>query len=104
MTKRGSEGNGERVCAAHGPLEVERCLERDVRGEMERVRADLRLLSAPIVVVVPSRSLRLHVGRKLAAWCGGATAGFRVVTLFGLARDACTSSGTPIPRGARLFE
>src|SRR5688572_23228593 len=102
MTKRASEGDGDRVCVAHGPLEVERCLERDVRAELERVRADPGRLGAPIVIVVPSRSLRLHVGRQLAEWCGGATVGWRVVTLFGLARDVCTGAGTSVPRGARL--
>jgi hypothetical protein len=104
MTKRASKAGGDRACVAHGPLEVERCLERDVRAEMERVRSDPGLLGAPIVIVVPSRSLRLHVGRKLAAWCGGATVGWRVVTLFGLARDVCTGAGASVPRGARLFE
>ncbi len=92
------------VRVAHGPLALEGLLERDVVVENGLLRADVLRLRTPIVIVVPSRSLRVHVARKVAGWCGGAAAGWRIVTLFGLAREVCGAGGVVVPRGARLFE
>lgn len=93
-----------RVRAAAGPRAVEALLEADLRAEVARRRADPGLLSCPLVIVVPSASLRAHVATRLVAWAGGACAGIEVVTLSGAARAVLAAARVPPPQGGLLFE
>lgn len=76
----------------------------DLVADRDRVRADPKLLAAPLLIVVPSRSLRLHLARKVVEWTGGACAGVEVLTLAGAARQVLVAGGERPPRGALLFE
>ncbi|MBL8862780.1 MAG: PD-(D/E)XK nuclease family protein [Planctomycetes bacterium] len=92
-------GAAPTIVRAHGPLALERELVRLLAAEREARRADPTLLAAPLVLVVPSDGLRVHVA-GLAARAVGALAGLRFVTLAGLAHDVLARAGQPVPRGA----
>ena len=55
-------------------------------------------------IVVPSRSLRLHVAAALVRRRGRSVAGVSVQTLFGLASEILERSGETVPRGAMLLD
>ena len=77
---------------ASGAREVEDLL-CGVVGELrEEARADPALFAHPVRVVVPSRSLRLHVSGVLARRLG-ATAGVVVQTLHSLAVEVLDRAG-----------
>ncbi len=67
-------------------------------------RRDPSLLARPVRIVVPSRSLRLHVAAALVRHRGRSAAGVSVQSLFGLAAEVLEREGAPVPRGARLFD
>ena len=61
------------------------------------------ILAQPILIVVPSRSLRLHLLDRIVAHRGGAAAGIRCLTLRGAAREIL-SQATPLQElGADLL-
>ncbi|MBL8859898.1 MAG: PD-(D/E)XK nuclease family protein [Planctomycetes bacterium] len=99
-----TETADERVRTARGPLALEALLRADFESDRARVRADIRLLGAPLVIVVPSTSLRIHLNRRLVEWSGGPCAGVEVVTLALAARKVCAAAGIEPPRGTLLFE
>ena len=88
---------------ASGPRAVERRLIAAVEADLAEMRCDPRLLARPIRIVVPSRSLRLHVGSLLVAHRGRAVAGVSVRTLYGLAGEVVAQIGeNPTPGDALL--
>ena len=85
-------GASPTVVRAFGPMAVESELCARLRSERDRVRADPRLLSSPLVVVTPSDGLRVHLA-GLAARTVGALAGVRFVTVSRLAHDILMRAG-----------
>jgi hypothetical protein len=71
---------------------------------LEETRKDPALLALPVRIVVPSRSLRLHLSAAIVRRRGRSAAGVILQTLFGLASEVLERSGEPAPRGAPLFE
>ena len=81
-----------RLITAAGP----RAAEQELLGALGALRArSLEDLREPVRVIVPSRSLRLHVAARLAAG-GRPVAGVLVETLAGLARGVLARSGAPV--------
>jgi superfamily I DNA/RNA helicase len=81
-----------------------------VFGEIERLlgsasgsAADVSLLEAPVRVVVPSKSLRLHVASALLRSRGRAVLGVEVATLHAVAAQVLHRAGEPLPAGEALF-
>ena len=80
-----------------------RATERRLLDEVDRLAASgLEDLSAPVRVVVPSRSLRRHLLRALGRR-RGAVAGIQVQTLFGLALDVVSRSDHSTPGADDAF-
>jgi hypothetical protein len=72
--------------------------------EIDRLAAtNVEELTRPVRVVVPSRSLRRHLLRKVAQR-RGSIAGLQVQTLFGLALELVARTGSLLPRGDAAFE
>jgi len=86
---------------ARGPRAAEDRLLRELEAVRPRSTADLAL---PVRVVVPSASLRLHVGRRLVAHRGRAVAGVLVQTLYGLGLEVLERAGSPAAAGASTWE
>jgi hypothetical protein len=86
-----------RIVVAHGAWAAETAL----LDEVERRLPAATLPAAPVVVLVPSRSLREHLLGRLAerraAWLG-----LEVTTLAGLAAAILVRSGAALPSGAAL--
>jgi CRISPR/Cas system-associated exonuclease Cas4 (RecB family) len=80
-----------------------RATERRLLDEVDRlVASSFEDLSAPVRIVVPSRSLRRHLLRLLARR-RGAVVGIQVQTLFGLALEAVSRSGRLVPGADAAF-
>ena len=71
---------------------------------LEETRKNPALLARPVRIVVPSRSLRLHLSAAIVRRRGRSAAGVILQTLFGLASEVLEHAGEPAPRGAPLFE
>lgn len=65
--------------------------------------ADPTLLARPVVVVVPSRSLRRHLCARLVERLGRPLAGVEVVTLRALAERILVAAGESVERGTLLL-
>jgi hypothetical protein len=91
------------VWTAAGPRQAENVLLEALVVHLAEARQNPRLLGQPLRVIVPSRSLRLHVGRALAARTGAA-AGVALQTLHGLACEITERAGSPVPAGDLLFD
>ena len=72
-----------RVRIGRGPQACERLLLADLDDCLEQ--AGDNVLAQPILIVVPSRSLRLHLLDRIVAHQGGAAAGIQCLNLYGLA-------------------
>ncbi|HTF35544.1 MAG TPA: PD-(D/E)XK nuclease family protein [Myxococcota bacterium] len=59
-------------------------------------------LERPVRIVVPSRSLRDHLGTAIVRCMGRAVAGIEIHTLHGLARDVLERTGQRAPGGEEL--
>lgn len=90
------------MIVARGARAVETVVLDGLRALAEEARRDPALLARPVVVVVPSRSLRLHLSARLVA-ARGAVAGVEIVTLHKLAHDILAAADEPERRGAPLF-
>jgi len=95
----------------HGTRAAEAALLAALDAAAAAARREPSRLALPVRVVVPSRSLRRHVAARLVrprpGQAGGgrqAMAGVTVQTLFGLACEVLERAGSPVPRGALLFE
>jgi len=88
---------------AAGPREAEeRVLER-IGAQVARDRDDPSRWSLPLRVVVPSRSLRLHLGRRIVTRFG-AVCGLSIQTLTGLAHEVVERAGRRAAGGDAAFE
>jgi len=83
-----------RIDIAQGALAAEELLLELCREASDAARAEPRLLSTPVRVVVPSRSLRLHLSERLVA-TSGARVGLLVQTLFTAAAEILDRAGVP---------
>lgn len=62
------------------------------------------LLARPVRILVPSRSLRAHLGAALVRRRGRSIAGVTIQTLHALACEILERAGEPVPRGTPLFD
>ncbi len=83
-----------RIVAAAGSRQCERLLLAELEALLDRLGETL--LSHPVLLVVPSRSLRLHLLTTLAAR-RPAVAGLVSRTLYGLAAELVSRSGAALP-------
>ena len=95
---------GGRILIASGPLAAETLLLEHLESLLAEIRRDPSRLARPVRIVVPSRSLRLHLAAALVRRRGRSAAGVSIQTLFGLASEVLERAGEVVPRGARLFE
>ncbi len=95
---------GGRILIAPGPVAAEALLLERLDTLLTEMRRDPSRLARPVRVVVPSRSLRLHLASALVRRRGRSVAGVAIQTLFGLASEVLERAGEAVPRGERLFE
>jgi len=93
-----------RILVARGARAAEALLLERLDALTEEVRGNPALLARPARIVVPSRSLRLHLSAALVRRRGRSVAGVTVQTLFGLASEILERAGEPVPRGALLLD
>jgi RecB family exonuclease len=91
-----------RLVIGRGPRAVEETVLARIMAFADAARSQPDLLGAPVLVVVPSGSLRRHLAARLVAG-GRALAGVRVLTLHGLARQVLAWAGEEAPLGGRLL-
>ncbi|MSQ03161.1 MAG: hypothetical protein EXR71_14940 [Myxococcales bacterium] len=75
------------VLAGAGARATEDALIEALARLRDEARRDPRILARPVRIVVPSRSLRLHLGATLPRRLGSALVGVRIQTLHGLALE-----------------
>ncbi|MEE9609472.1 MAG: PD-(D/E)XK nuclease family protein [Myxococcota bacterium] len=88
---------------ARGARSVEALLLRELADPIEAARADPRLLGLPIVVAVPSRSLREHLAATLVRHFGRSIAGLSLRSLRRLALDILERAGETPRDDPHLF-
>ncbi|MEM7049822.1 MAG: PD-(D/E)XK nuclease family protein [Acidobacteriota bacterium] len=88
----------------HGAQAVEAALLAALDAHGEEARREPTLLARPVRVIVPSRSLRLHLSAQVVAAPRRPALGLRVQTLFATALEVLERSGDEVPRGALLFD
>lgn len=71
---------------------------------MAEARQDPSLLVSPVRIIVPSRSLRLHLSAAMGRRLGRSVAGVLVQSLHRLALEVLERAGEAPPRGTPLFE
>ncbi|HYC23746.1 MAG TPA: PD-(D/E)XK nuclease family protein [Candidatus Bathyarchaeia archaeon] len=86
-----------------GARAVEAWLLDDLTQLVDEAIAEPALLRLPVRVVLPSRSLREHVGAAIVRRAGRALAGVKLQSLRGLALEAVERAGWRAPRGDRFF-
>lgn len=85
---------------------------RSGRALEQRLLQDLRtlighdpsLLKRPVLVVVPSATLRRHLQVRIAQGFGSAVLGVQVQLVGHVAADVLRRAGRPVPRGGLLFD
>lgn len=95
-----------RIVVAPGPRAAEGVVLGEIERWLEPVRGpavDASLLEAPVRVVVPSKSLRLHLAGALVRRRGRAVVGVEVATLHAAAAQVLQRAGEPLPQGEALF-
>jgi PD-(D/E)XK nuclease superfamily protein len=92
------------VLVARGALAAEALLLARLEALVAAARREPALLARPVRIVVPSRSLRFHLGAVLARAGGRSVAGVVVQTLHGLAFEVLECAGEPAPRGLPLAD
>jgi hypothetical protein len=92
-----------RIVVGRGARATEDLFLADLETLLPTAPADLDLLKAPVVVVVPSRSLRLHLGARLVERRGRSVAGVEIHTLRGLAARIVARCGRPRRPGTLLL-
>ncbi|HUK14507.1 MAG TPA: PD-(D/E)XK nuclease family protein [Thermoanaerobaculaceae bacterium] len=98
----GEGGTAPRIRVGRGARATEALVLADLDSLLDAAREDPSLLARPVVVVVPSRSLRLHLAERLVARRGRAAAGVEVRTLHGLAARIVERFGQAPRPAARL--
>ena len=89
-----------RIIVCRGALATERRLLSELDALISSAVEDLAL---PVRIIVPSRSLRLHLLRRLVRE-RGAVAGVVIQTIGGLAHEILERTRTPVPGGAAAYE
>jgi hypothetical protein len=87
-----------------GPRATEAQLFTRLDALADEARREPSRLARPVVVVVPSTSLRDHLSAAWLARRGRAAAGVQVSTLFALALDLLGRAGERAPRGGAALE
>lgn len=87
--------------AGAGARATEAALVDALRALRDEARRDPRVLALPVRVVVPSRSLRLHLGARLPRELGPLV-GVRIQTLHGLALELLTAEAPAARPGGAL--
>jgi hypothetical protein len=100
---RGPAHGGARIVLGSGARHTEELLLADLLPLLPGSPADTALLARPVIVVVPSRSLRLHLAARLVAARGRAAAGLEIVTLHGLASRIVARGEGARGSGSRLL-
>ena len=90
-----------RVRIGRGPLACERLLLADLDEHLEL--AGEAMLARPILIVVPSTSLRLHLLDRISGHRGGASAGIQCLTLYAIAMNVASRVGPLEPPRADLL-
>jgi len=93
-----------RVLVARGARAAEALLLERLDALAAEVRKDPSRLALPVRVVVPSRSLRVHLGAAIVRQRGRSVAGVTIQTLHGLALEILERVGETAAGGAALFE
>jgi hypothetical protein len=93
-----------RLILARGARAAEAAVLDLVGGLAAEAAADPRLLALPVRVVVPSRSLRLHLAEALVRYCGRGLAGVLVQTHHAAAREVLERAGEPPPPARGVAE
>jgi len=94
-----------RVCwIARGARAAEEELLDRIEGLVGAAVAEPRLLATPVRVVVPSKSLRLHVSAAIARRLGRPALGVVVQSLFGVAHELLEADGQPIRTAGGLTD
>ena len=99
MTVRG----GPLIVTAAGARATEARLLADLDALLPSSSSDAALLGKPVVVVVPSRTLRLHLSARLVTAHARAVAGVRIVTLYGLALEILDRAGAARLAGGNVL-
>jgi superfamily I DNA/RNA helicase len=92
------------VRAARGALAAEEMLLARLDALAAEARKNPALLARPVRIVVPSRSLRLHLGSAIVRHRGRSVAGVTIQTLHGLAFEVLERAGEPALQGMPLFD
>ena len=92
-----------RVLVARGALAAEALLLERLLALAEETRRDPRLLALPVRIIVPSRSLRAHLGAAVVRARGRSVAGLVIQTLDGVALEILERAGETAPPGEPLF-
>ena len=100
---QGSDRAAPRIIVGRGARATEELLLTDLEALLASSAADVHLLGRPVVVVVPSRSLRLHLAAQIVRRRGRAVAGLEIVTLHGLAAGIVGRCEGPRRAGTRLL-
>ena len=96
--------SGGEVRAVRGALAAEAMVLARLAELAAEARKNPALLARPVRIVVPSRSLRLHLGNAIVRARGRSAAGMTIQTLHGLAFEVLERAGEPAPHGMPLFD
>ncbi len=92
------------VWVVRGARAAETLLFSRLDALLGEARKNPALLARPVRVLVPSRSLRAHLGAALVRRRGRSIAGVTIQTLHALACEILERAGEPVPRGTPLFD
>jgi RecB family exonuclease/superfamily I DNA/RNA helicase len=92
------------VWVARGARAAEALLFSRLDALFTEARKNPALLARPVRILVPSRSLRAHLGAALVRRRGRSIAGVTIQTLHALACEILERAGEPVPRGTPLFD
>ncbi|HKH47909.1 MAG TPA: hypothetical protein VKM72_24900, partial [Thermoanaerobaculia bacterium] len=92
------------VWVARGARAAEALLVSRLDALFTEARKNPALLARPVRILVPSRSLRAHLGAALVRRRGKSIAGLTIQTLHALACEILERAGEPVPRGTPLFD
>ncbi|HKE10315.1 MAG TPA: PD-(D/E)XK nuclease family protein [Myxococcota bacterium] len=91
------------IVVARGARATEDRLLRDLAVCVPSGETAVQGLGLPVRIVVPSRSLRDHLGSLIVRQAGHAVAGIAIHTLHGLAREVLERAGVRAPVGEELL-
>jgi RecB family exonuclease len=92
-----------RVLVLRGAIASESHLLEQLSALARAGAGDPKLLCSPVLVIVPSRSLREHLSARLVEWHGRSVAGISIQTLDGLVASILARAGEPIESGSALL-